>query len=495
MSEMPPGTAARHPLPSALLHDLRTPLNHIIGYSEMLIEQAQEEGQGSFVPDLQKAHAAARQLLAIITNNFSSAGEPHLVSASAAPIEEPAPEPWSPEELAEGGQGRLLVVDDEQANRDVLSRRLERQGYSVATVAGGREALETLRAQAFDLVLLDIMMPWMDGYEVLRQLKADEALRHLPVVMISALTELDSVVRCLELGAEDYLPKPFNPTLLKARVGACLEKKRAHDRETQLFAKLQGSYERLQLLEKLRDDLTNMIIHDLRTPLNSMLLGLQALEMVGGLDEDQREILELTRGGGVTLAAMINDVLDISKMESGAMELQRQELTATGLVEAALKQVAAAAQEKQLRLMQQVAPGLPHFFADEAKLLRTLVNLLGNAVKFTPSAGTVTVAAQLDAPGSALLFSVSDTGEGIPPEAFGLIFEKFGQVSSRQRAGLPSTGLGLTFCKLAVEAHGGQIAVRSAPGEGSTFSFTLPVGPPAEALLAEPRISRGASAV
>jgi signal transduction histidine kinase len=319
------------------------------------------------------------------------------------------------------------------------------------------------------------MMPEMDGYEVLQRLKADKSLRHLPVVMISALSELESVVRCIEMGAEDYLPKPFNPTLLKARVGACLEKKRARDRETQLFDQLQDNYRRLQQLEKLRDDLTHMIIHDLRTPLNGMLLGLQALEFMGDLDPGQREMLETARGGGATLVSMINDLLDISKMESGAMVLHRQEIAPNALIDAALRQVAAAANAKELTVVKHLPENLPTFAGDEAKLLRTLVNLLGNAVKFTPRRGTVTVAVRPEEAGASLLFSVTDTGEGIRPEAFGLIFEKFGQVESRQAGKLPSSGLGLTFCKLAVEAHGGEITVQSVLGTGSTFSFTIPI--------------------
>ncbi len=124
----------------------------------------------------------------------------------------------------------LLVVDDNEDNRYTLTQRLKRQGYAnVATAQDGREALDLLRTRPFDLVLLDIMMPELNGYQVLAELKADDALRHIPVIMISAVDELDSVIRCIELGAEDYLQKPFNPTLLRARVGACLEKKRLHD--------------------------------------------------------------------------------------------------------------------------------------------------------------------------------------------------------------------------------------------------------------------------
>lgn len=237
--ELPTEEAARHALPSSLLHDLRTPLNHIIGFSEMLIEQPQGHSEDDFVADLQKIHAAGKQMLSLINEKFHPVYSAETHGETAAPSQkkptaEAAPEP----PVGNRGTGYVLVVDDVENNRDVLSRRLERQGYSVATAENGRQALVRLRGETFDLVLLDIMMPQMDGYEVLQHLKADEALRHIPVIMISALSELDSVVRCIGMGAEDYLPKPFEPTLLKARLGACLEKKRARDREQELAAAL-----------------------------------------------------------------------------------------------------------------------------------------------------------------------------------------------------------------------------------------------------------------
>ena len=130
-------------------------------------------------------------------------------------------------------EAALLIVDDIEDNRFALSRRLAREGYlNVTTAADGRQALDLLNSRPFDLVLLDIMMPNVNGYEVLAEMKADERLRHIPVIMISAVDEIDSVIRCIELGAEDYLPKPFNPTLLRARVGACLERKRLYDQVT-----------------------------------------------------------------------------------------------------------------------------------------------------------------------------------------------------------------------------------------------------------------------
>jgi len=369
-----------------------------------------------------------------------------------------------------GAPGLLLVVDDDATNRDVLSRRLKRQGHAVRTATSGSEALQLMREAAFDLVLLDIMMPDMDGYEVLGHIKGDERLQHIPVIMISALHEVQSVVRCIEAGAEDYLAKPFNPILLKARIGACLEKKRGRDRETVLFDELQKNYKRLQEVEKLRDDMRNMIVHDLRSPLTAVMVGIEMVEQQGGLTEMQRELMTIANAGGKRLLAMINDLLDVEKMESGSMELHYDELSAASLVAGATEQVAALAADTQTALVTEIAPGLPSFPGDENKLSRTLVNLIANAIKFT-RVGTVTITASLDER-ETIRFAVRDTGEGIPPEAFERIFEKFGQLDSRHKVG---TGLGLAFCKLAVEGHGGHINVESTAGVGSTFSFTIPL--------------------
>ncbi len=259
------------------------------------------------------------------------------------------------------------------------------------------------------------------------------------------------------------------------------ERRRVRDLELHFTSELQESYRRLQELEKLRDDLTHMIIHDLRTPLTSVIAGMQTLGMIGDLNEDQREMMDIAVVGGQVLLGMINDLLDVEKLESGSMPLDYAALSPADLVASAVSQVASLAESQKLRLVQQVADDLPPLPGDENKLRRVLVNLLGNALKFTPSGGTVTVtvtvAAYHGAGREALLFSVRDTGEGIPAEAFGRIFEKFGQVASRQGGRTMSTGLGLTFCKLAVEAHGGRIEVESAPGRGSTFRFTIPLLP------------------
>jgi class 3 adenylate cyclase len=232
-----------------LCHELRTPVNHIIGYTELLMEQCVEMGLLEFQSDLAKINAAARTWLVLMEEQLIGKstlpdrlprGPQHDETEQFVRLEQqlasPQPEDPGPTELQ---HGRLLLADDDEPNRELLSRRLERLGYEVTAVADGREALERIRAGQFDLVLLDLLMPGLDGREVLAQMKADPALRDVPVIMISALDQVEGIVRCIELGAEDYIAKPFNPVFLRARIGAGLEKKRLRDREVSYLRQIQ----------------------------------------------------------------------------------------------------------------------------------------------------------------------------------------------------------------------------------------------------------------
>lgn len=223
-------------------YQARAPLNGVIGYSEILLENAVEKGQKEIIPDLEKIHAAGELFLVRLNNiiDFSdldaglqspapgATDQSPLIDSVMASLRELAQESAA---AAGGETGSLLVVDDNEINRDLLSRYLARLGHTVQAAPDGRQALEMIGTGAFDLVLLDIMMPGLNGYQVLQYLKDSSNWRDLPVIMISALDEMDSVVRCIELGAADYLSKPFNPVLLRARVGACLDKKRLQDLE------------------------------------------------------------------------------------------------------------------------------------------------------------------------------------------------------------------------------------------------------------------------
>jgi adenylate cyclase len=211
-----------------LRHELRTPLNAIKGYGELLVEEARDAGQDALLIDLGKVLDLADRLLGEIDRIVEAAAAPPIAMVgdmlqTIRPLGDgDVPDPRA-------GSSRILVVDDNASNRDLLSRRLVREGYCVTAAENGAAALALTAAANFDLVLLDLMMPGMSGFEVLCRLKAEAGTRHIPVIMISALDELDSTVRCIEAGAEDYLPKPFNPILLRARIGACLEKKRLLD--------------------------------------------------------------------------------------------------------------------------------------------------------------------------------------------------------------------------------------------------------------------------
>ncbi len=231
---------------ATLRHELRTPLNAVLGYSEMLLEDARDRGGANLVPDLEKIHTAGQHFLALVDDVVRFFEVQAAEGSGALEMLVPAPEaaslareavraiPSLAEDMSgesRAVQGSVLVVDDSETNRDLLARTLQRQGHSVTLAETGQQALEILGEQAFDLVLLDIMMPGMNGYQVLQRLKSHPPWCNIPVIMISALDEMDSIVRCIEAGAEDYLPKPFNPVLLQARTQASLEKKRLRDRE------------------------------------------------------------------------------------------------------------------------------------------------------------------------------------------------------------------------------------------------------------------------
>jgi phosphoserine phosphatase RsbU/P len=230
-----------------LSHELRTPVNHIIGYSELLQEQAGDTGCTHFIPDLQRINQAAKTWLDLMEEHLLPAslgvGQPdHLALDPGVGFVTPIPR----SAVAPVHQtGSILVVDDDSANRDLLERRLHREGYTVTSAENGLQALKLLRSGSFDLVLLDLIMPGLDGYQVLSRLKADPTLKHLPVVMISALDQENGIARCIEMGAEDYIAKPFNPVFLRARIGASLEKKHLRDQEQKIFKALQESQAKL----------------------------------------------------------------------------------------------------------------------------------------------------------------------------------------------------------------------------------------------------------
>lgn len=383
----------------------------------------------------------------------------------------------------EGKAPLLLVVDDDPVNVELLCDLLEALGFRAAGAQGGEAALRAVRERLPDLVLLDVMMPGMNGYEVCRRLKADPATAGIPVVFVTALSDSDDKVRAIEAGGDDFLTKPFNRPLLVARIRSLLRLKAASDA-------LERSYRRLQELERLRDDLTRMVVHDLKSPLTGVL---GALELtvdgdLGPLTSEQHRLLSDALERGTDAMAMIDNLLELTRLEEAAVLLHPRELDARRLLAEIEDGWRVRAELRGARLSSDCAEGIAAR-GDEPLLRRVLGNLVGNALRHGGAPGLhVRLSAAPAGEGEAVQFTVTDDGVGIDPEHHDAIFRKWESMrTTGADTGEGTSGLGLTFCKMAVEAHGGRIWVESRPGAGAAFHFRLPapVGSKAEAVETE----------
>ena len=384
----------------------------------------------------------------------------------------PVPYPSSPAGFnagdgGDGAAGRVLVVDDEAQNRELLRDVLELRGYTVDEAANGADVFECITAGEPDVVLLDVAMPVVDGLAVCRRLKADAHLAAIPVIMVTAHAGRHDRLAGIEAGANDYLTKPVDAQDLVLRVRNAVASKRQHD-------ELRANYARLRELEHLRDSLTHMVVHDLRSPLSVVLMALELLKAkaAGRWREDDLECLVRCEVGAKLMKEMIATLLDVSRFEAKSMPLSPTQIDLRILAGAALESLRQVAERRGIGLAIEAEESV-RARCDTEIIRRVLVNLLDNALKFTPRQGGIVVGVRrID--GDRARLSVRDGGPGIAEEHRSRIFEKFSQIAAVDaRRG---TGLGLAFCKLAVEAHGGEIGVESEAGKGSVFWFTLPCG-------------------
>lgn len=358
----------------------------------------------------------------------------------------------------------ILIVDDTAANLRVLTEILGDSGYRSRFVTNGKAALQAARAAAPDLVLLDINMPGMNGYEVCECFKADPALHGIPIIFLSALQETGDKVRAFQVGGVDYITKPFNAEEVRARVQTHLELQR----QKRL---LEEVVETMTRAERLRDNLTHMVVHDMKSPLATIAGYLALLEdhevklSTNGLNF----IAEARRSIG-RLIETVNSMLLISRLEAGELRLDRSECDLQDLTRSILADFEPLLGARQWAVDASSTAAI--VYADPTLISRVIQNLVENAIRFTPADGSVRIS--LSDSSESVRFAITDTGPGIPTEHQSKIFEKFGQVENVDaRAG---TGLGLFFCEMAVELHGGRIGVQSTEGQGSTFWFTLPAG-------------------
>ena len=370
-------------------------------------------------------------------------------------------------------KGDILIVDDTPENLRFLSTMLAEQGYEVRKALNGPMALATVEADPPDLILLDIKMPQMNGFEVCERVKSLESTREIPVIFLSALGDVFDKVKAFNVGGADYITKPFHFEEVLARVKNQLSLRHL---QKQLIQQKEAAVQ----AAKAKADFLAMMSHEIRTPLNGVL-GMTQLLAETELTPEQHKFLKIIEVSGETLLTVINDILDFSKIESGQLELEEQPINIRHCVENVCDLLSLKSQQKKVELLYQVEPDVPQLImGDVTRLHQILINLLNNAVKFT-EAGEVLIHVKVQPPiepeksseSLRVQFSVKDTGIGIPEDKLKRLFKPFYQVNSTSKK-YGGTGLGLVICDKLVQLMAGKIEVESEENKGSTFSFTIP---------------------
>lgn len=371
----------------------------------------------------------------------------------------------------------IMIVDDEEKNIKLLKGILGAGNYTLIGVSNGRDAITMAPEICPDLILLDIMMPGTDGYEVCRQLKADERTAMIPIVTVTALSEKEHSVKAMESGADDFLSKPVDHTELLVRVKSLLRIKAYHDNLRESYREIAEKNVQLRELERMKEELTNMIIHDLRSPLMVISGGLELLSAdKKSLSEKQLNRMASCMRSCADMNQLIQNLLDTHKMEEGKLRPEKEPVDMAALADDAILQFANQSEAKHISLSCTRPACMPAIPADSNLIKRVLGNLLNNAIRHTPEGGAIEVSLQCNSDGHAVQLSVKDTGNGLAAQYHQKIFDKYEQIALKE-AGVKvgASGLGLAFCKMAVEAHGGKIWVESeGEGKGATFRVALP---------------------
>lgn len=362
----------------------------------------------------------------------------------------------------------ILVVDDTRENLSLLVDLFEGKGYNVRPALNGFVALEAAKAAPPDLILLDINMPGMDGFEVCKLLKVDAELSYIPVIFISIRNSPEDIVRAFDVGGADYVSKPFNMREVIARVEYQLALQR---QRRELEERYRRHAEHAASLDRMKE-FVQTATHDLKNPLNLIWGYIHLLETMNGaeFEQDGKLFVEGIRAGADKMYRLITDILELMQLQTGA-NLCFEPMEMGGFVHQHLGALEVMALQKGLQFVY-TPPAEPVYASvDQRGMERVIENLVTNAIKYTP-AGTVGV--QVDGDAQSVFLYVYDSGIGIPAEALPIIFDEFVRVNDDEHRRVDGTGLGLTIVKTAVERHGGSIEVQSEVGRGSMFTVRLP---------------------
>jgi two-component system, sensor histidine kinase and response regulator len=372
-------------------------------------------------------------------------------------------------------QPTLLVVDDTEDNLDLLEFALKRKPVQFLRANSGKECLEIAAEKHPDVILLDIQMPEMDGFETLKHLRASKKTADIPVIFLTAQRkDASSIEQGLSLGADEYLTKPIDIDELLVRTRSLVRLK-----------KMEAE------LERTKADFMAMLIHDMRSPIGGISSILELLEepLIKGtsIQDVHRELLTSAEDATRRLLNLINDMLDLSKFEAGKMNLIREPVYIGEIASRIVKQMQSQFKQKHIQINVSLEEGLPSISVDGQKIAQVYANILSNALKFTPIEGTVQVTLMnvkgpegASVEGNYMETAISNNGVGILPDELPTIFERYKQGMASEIAQAKGTGLGLAICKLIVEAHGGIITAESDPGKITTFRFSLPINTPKE---------------
>ncbi len=359
---------------------------------------------------------------------------------------------------------RICIVDDNQIAREVIAEQLSIEPYQIEMVANGTELLERFEALTPDVILMDVMMPQLNGYDVCQQIKQNEARQHIPIILITALNGRDDMLRGLESGADEFLPKPVNGEELRARVRTML--------------RIKHQYDALQVLMKLREDLAHMLIHDMRNPLTVASLYNSILLKQDGLDPREKKYARVIQDNLRKLAGFLDEILTVAKMEQGVLQLDVSPADIVQLVTEVADNHLEMAQLHGFQLTLDLPDCSWSVPLDSSLFKRVLDNLLSNAFKYAPDKSEVTVRLRqfpretaVSSPASFSL-QIIDEGPGIAPENRERIFNKFEVVAMKQTS-QAQIGLGLAFCKMVINAHNGRIFVTPNQPEGSIFHIEM----------------------
>lgn len=367
-------------------------------------------------------------------------------------------------------RGVILIVDDTPFNLNVLMNFLEAAGYRVLIATDGESAVEQAEYALPDIILLDVMMPGIDGFETCRRLKRVEATQKIPVIFMTALTDTSDKVRGFEAGAVDYITKPLQQEEVIARVNTHLELARRQQRIEQLMEQDRIQYENLSYM---KDQLLSTASHELKNPLASIMLSIDILRRSMGTENAHVvERLNLIQHSALYMRDLIANLLDIAKLEMH-IEMRKVEVSLNQIIRDGLSRQTSFASEQGVALVTQLSEKDIVVHCEPFQIDQVMQNLLSNAIKYSPLGGRIEISTSSD--NTHGYVEISDEGLGIPQKDIPRIFEKFYRVETSEHRAITGTGLGLSIVREIIRQHDGEIEVRSREGEGTTFRFSLPL--------------------